>query len=263
MEGNSLLVELQGDLSPEDEAFLKAMFEAGLQWGRKKSLTHPKMRQFIFSSRGELEIIDLVKTLTALKEAKNFIAEVVKRRGSFLLIGSQPAARNRVREVAEELGFPYVNGRWLGGTLTNFKTFQSRINHLNELEKKIQSPEFSAYTKKERGIFEKEYAELKAKFAGLANLAELPAALFVIGIQRHQLPVLEARKKRIPIVAVLNTNDNPTLIDYPIPANDNSSASVAFILDEFRKAVLEAREALSGEASKPENNAPQAIPQTT
>ncbi|MFN7088414.1 MAG: 30S ribosomal protein S2, partial [Candidatus Paceibacteria bacterium] len=180
-------------LSPEDEEIIKQMLEAGLHWGRRRSLTHPKMRPYIFSSRGELEIIDLAKTLEALKEAKKFIKEVIASNGIFLLLGTQPAARNDLKNTAQALNFPYVVDKWLGGTITNFKTIYSRIHHLKDLEQKINSPEFAKYTKKERHDFQMEYNELKKKFEGLLSLSELPAAIFVFGVSRHKTAIREAR----------------------------------------------------------------------
>lgn len=252
--------EFSEALSPEDEKLLREMLDAGLHWGRRRSLTHPKMRPFIFSSRGELEIIDLVKTIEALHEAEKAIREVAARQGSILLIGTQPAAKTIVRDVALELGLPYVTNRWLGGTLTNFKTFASRIKHLKELEEKMQSPDFEAYTKKERQEFQKEHQALKEKFEGLVSMQDLPALLFVIGISRHKIAVREARKRAIQMIAVVNTNDDPTLVDRAIPANDNSSMSAAFLLAYFKKVVEDARQAAALSKEETPGEAPKPLP---
>lgn len=261
MEEKVILEEFSEALSPEDEALLKKMFDAGLHWGRKRSLTHPKMRPFIFSSRGELEIIDLTRTIEALHEAEKVIREVVMQNGTILLIGTQPAAKTIVREVADALGFPYVVTRWLGGTLTNFKTFQTRIKYLKELEAKIQSPEFANYTKKERLDFQKEYEELKEKFEGLVTMGDLPQLLFIIGISRHRISVEEARKRGIRMIAVTNTNDDPTLVDCAIPANDNSSTSAEFLLSFFKENVEEGRKR-AARAREETETLPEPLPQT-
>jgi small subunit ribosomal protein S2 len=229
-------------LSEEDESLAKAMFGSGLHWGRRRSLTHPKMKPYIFSSRGDLDVIDLTKSLAFLKKAKEFIKETVSKNNSFLLIGTQPAAREEVARVSRGLGFPFVANRWLGGTLTNFKTLQLRITRLKEIEEKMASPEFTNYTKRERIKFEQEAKEIREKFEGLIAMTELPAALFVLGIKRHELPCKEARRKGIKIIALANTNDDPIMADYPIPGNDNSLPSIKFILEEFEKTVLEARQ---------------------
>jgi len=236
-----ILHELVEDLSSEDEAMVKKMFDAGLHWGRRRSLTHPKMRPFIFSSRGDLEIIDLIKTLEALREAKEFTKGITARGGMFLVLGTQPAARDQVQRIADELGFPYVTARWLGGSLTNFRTLEERLKDLKALEEKIKSEEFSAYTKKERLDFQRRHDELKEKFEGLRAMTLLPSALFMIGVKRHEIAVREAKKRGIPVVAVANTSDNPNGAEVVIPANDNSAISIALVLDEFRASVLEGR----------------------
>ncbi|MBI2633717.1 MAG: 30S ribosomal protein S2 [Parcubacteria group bacterium] len=241
MEEKLSLTEVAESFSLEDEGALKTMFEAGLHWGRRGSLTHPKMRPFIFFSRGELEIIDLSKTLAGLQEALKFIREEASGEGRLLLVGTQPAARKEVREVAESLDLPYVNNRWLGGTLTNFKTIQNRIKHLSELEEKMKSPDFAHYTKKERIGLEKTHRELLEKFQGIVKLKELPLAIFVFGVKRHATAVREARRRGVKVVALANTSDDPTLVDYLIPGNESSSTSIKYVLDEIKKTVEGAR----------------------
>lgn len=241
MEEKLSLKEMAEPFSPESEGALKAMFEAGLHWGRRGSLTHPKMRPFIFFSRGELEIIDLTRTLDGLQEALKFIREEASGEGKLLFVGTQPAARTEVKEAAESLGLPYVNNRWLGGTITNFKTIQNRIKHLAELEGKMKSPDFAHYTKKERIKLEKTYQELLEKFQGIVNLKELPLAIFVFGVKRHATAVQEAKRKGVKVIALSNTSDDPTLVDYVIPGNESSSTSIKYVLEEVKKTIEEAR----------------------
>jgi small subunit ribosomal protein S2 len=195
-----------------------------------------------------LEVIDLVATIEALKKALEAVSGLVAQGKTILLIGTQPAARGTVEEVAKALGFPYVTSRWLGGTLTNFKTFQGRIAHFKSLGAKIDSPDFEKYTKRERLQFQTEHRELKEKFTGILEITSLPGAVFVIGVKRHATAVKEAHKLGIPVVAVVNTDDDPTAVTWPIPANDNSAASVKFILEKFRAKVEEARKKVAAAA---------------
>jgi small subunit ribosomal protein S2 len=225
--------DLQGNVSGDIESRLKAALEAGLEWGRVRRMTHPKMQPFILTSKGEVEIIDLSKTLEALDKALEFIAELVSRGGIILLVGTQPAARSLIAEYGKKFGFPYVNERWLGGTLTNFKTFISRIQYLKDLEAKIASEEFAAYTKKERMKMQQEANELRKKFEGLREMTKLPDAVFIVGLSRHETALREAHRMHLPVIAICNTNDDPSKATYPIPGNDNSSQALAFILKEF------------------------------
>jgi len=222
---------------------LKAAFEAGLQWGRIKRLTHPKMQQFILTSKGDVQVIDLAKTLDALDKAKDFVMDVARKGGTLLIVGTQPAARAAITEYAQRLGLPYVAERWLGGTITNFQTLLSRIAYLKSLEEKINSAEFASYTKRERSKMQREYAALKEKFEGLRFMSRLPDAILILGIKRHETVLREAKRKGIPVIALVNTNDDPTGIAWPIPGNDSAVPAIRFILEEFTKAIEEGRKA--------------------
>jgi small subunit ribosomal protein S2 len=244
---------MEQEISSTDER-LKAAYEAGLQWGRVRRMTHPKMSQYISTSKGEVQIIDLAKTLEALDRALNFIKELAAKGGaSVLLVGIQPAARSLIAEYGKRLGFPYVNERWLGGTLTNFKTLASRIQYLKELEAKIASEEFASYTKRERTKMQQEVAELREKFEGLRNMSRPPSALVVLGAKRHETALREARRMSIPVIALLNTNDDPSGIQFPIPGNDNSASAIKFILEELERAWTAAEK-----ISQPSDGQPQA-----
>lgn len=234
--------ELRERGTDEIDSRLQAAFEAGLQWGRIRRLTHPKMRPFIATAKGDIQVIDLSRTLEAVDRALEFLRETARRGGTVLLVGTQPAARDLVREFGKRLGFPYVAERWLGGTLTNFKTLTSRIQYLQDLEAKIVSAEFSSYTKKERSKMQKEVEELREKFEGLRNMTKLPDAVFLAGVRRHEDALREARRMRIPVIALCNTNDDPTAVDYPIPGNDNSAPGVQFLLEEISRAWAAAPE---------------------
>lgn len=231
------------NLSAEDEALVRQMFEAGLQWGRAKQRTHPKMKPYIFATRGEIQIIDLGATLEKLRAAEEFLAGLVKSGGTVMIVGTQPAAKILVKETAERLHFPYVHEKWLGGTLTNSKTFLGRIDYLQKLEQKINSPEFESYTKRERSQFTQEYDELREKFQGIRGMTALPQALLLIGVNRHFAALKEAKKRNIPVVAVANTDDDITQVDWPIPANDNATTSITFILARLEDIMAKAKAA--------------------
>lgn len=219
------------------DARLEAAFEAGLQWGRIRRLTHPKMRPYIFTAKGDIQVIDLEKTLEALERALAFLREVAAKKGTVLLVGTQPAARKLVVEYAKRLEYPYVAERWLGGTLTNFKTLAARMHYLADLEAKVASPEFASYTKKERSKMQGEMNELRLKFEGIRGMAKLPDCLLILGLGRHDTALKEAKRAGIPVIALLNTNDDPTAADFPIPGNDNAAPAIQFVLEEAAKAI--------------------------
>lgn len=227
------------------EEVIMAAFEAGLQWGRVKRMTHPKMQPFIFTSKGEIQVIDLAKSIEMLDNALEFVKGVVRSGGIILIVGIQPAARELTAEYSKRLKFPYVTDRWLGGTITNFQTLISRIQYLQSLEEKIQSPDFASYTKKERINIQREADELKKKFEGLRGLSRLPDAVFVLGAKRHALALREAKHRKISTIALVNTDDDPMHIDWPIPGNDSASTAIKFILDRFAEAVESARQSVS------------------
>lgn len=230
------------NLSAEDEALVRQMFEAGLHWGRSKTRTHPKMKPYIFASRGEIQIIDLAQTLAGLKAAEEFIRESVRKGGVVMIVGTQPAAKELVGDLGERLKLPYVHEKWLGGTLTNFKTFMLRLEHMRALQQKINAPEFEHYTKKERSQFTQEFKELEEKFRGIRDMASLPEVIIMLGINRHRTALQEAKRRRIPVVAVVNTDDDPTQVDWPILANDNSTTSLKLILGRLRDVIEKARQ---------------------
>jgi small subunit ribosomal protein S2 len=229
--------EVKASRSGKAGDLLKDAYETGLQWGRVRRMTHPKMQPYILASKGEVQIIDLVKTMEALERVSEFLKKsTTQDRASVLFVGTQPAARPLVETYAKKLGFPYVNERWLGGTLTNFKTLAGRIQYLKDLEQKIKSEEFASYTKKERLKMQKEAEELRKKFEGLRNMAKLPDAVLLIGVKRHLTALREARRMNVPVIAIVNTNDDPSEIQYLIPGNDNSARAIDFVLAEIERA---------------------------
>lgn len=213
------------------------MEKAGLHYGHKKSRNHPQAAYFTLKSNTELSFIDLDETVKALEVALDFIKKIIKEGGTILFVGAIPGAKKGIEKLAKKYDFPYVTNRWLGGTLTNFKTLSDRIKYLKELEEKKKSGEWQKYTKYERKKLEDEMIKLEKQFIGLKNTTKLPDVLFIIDPKIHNTAVREARKMEIPIIAVLDTDDNPALVNYPIPANDSAKSSIDYILDKVDQAI--------------------------
>ena len=227
----------------DSENLINEMTEAGLHYGHSRTYTHPKAAAFLVKGNNPIGIIDLEITKTHLEEALNVIIDTIKKKGLILFVGTTPGAKNLIRDLAQKYGYPYVNERWLGGTLTNFKTLSQRIKTLEQLEEDEKSGKWEEYTKKERVHLYKELDSLQKKFAGLRKLTKLPDLLVVIDTGTHKTAVHEARKLDIPVVGVLDNDDDPTLINYPVPANDSAKSSIAFILDKIEEAIIEGQKA--------------------
>ncbi|MDI6734164.1 MAG: 30S ribosomal protein S2 [Patescibacteria group bacterium] len=228
---------------PEDltNEMITEMARAGVFFGHKKSKTHPRMKPFIGGIRNEIELIDPQTTFDSLNNAISFLKEKIKAGGLMLVVGTQAAAKEAVEELALEFKFPYVVSRWLGGTMTNFKVITDRLKYYEDLKLKKEKGELAKYTKKEQLEFSKEISRLSEFFEGLINLKKVPDILFVVDIQTHETGVREAKKLNIPAVAVLDTDDNPDLVKYPIFANDHAKSSIEWIVkrikDELRKEI--------------------------
>lgn len=220
---------------------IKEMAQAGLHFGHKTSKLHPKMSPYIFGVRNTIHIIDLEKTKEKLKEALKFIYQLALEKKKILIVGTKIQLKNLVKDFANEFSFPYVNHRWLGGTFTNFEVMKKRVEYLKELEEKSKKEEFEKYTKKEKMLFQKKLSELEEKFGGLKNLETLPDAVFILDMKKDALAVKEAREKGIKIIAICHTNCDPTLADFPIPANDDAISSVKYILEKAREAIKKAK----------------------
>lgn len=227
--------EIQAPLA--EDAELKAMIDAGVHIGHTKSKRHPHMEPYIWMVRNGISIIDVVKTREQLTAACGFLQSAAGKNGIILFVGTRPSARAVVREAAVSLGMPYVTGRWIGGTLTNFKVISKRIETLVSLEQKQASGEFEKYTKKERLLLEKQIEKLRADFDGLRLLKKLPAALVVTNIPHHATAIREASRMRIPVVALADTNADPKMVAYPIPSNDDAPSVIRFMVGQFQAAV--------------------------
>ena len=217
------------------------MVKAGVHFGQHVSLTHPRMKPYIFGVRNSIQIIDLEKTAEKLIQALYFIYDLVKEGKIILFVGTKPEIREIVQNTAQECQMPFIVERWLGGMFTNFPVIVKRIAYLKELEKKKEAGEWEKYTKKERMNFEEELAELQIKFGGIRDLERLPDAVFVCDMVKDGRAIVEARMKNISSIAICDTNSDPSLVTYPIPASDNVISSVKYILDKVKEVIIQAR----------------------
>ena len=220
------------------ESDLENMASSGVHLGSLRHYSHPKMKPYVWSGKNVFQIIDLQKSKEMLVEAINFLTSVKKKGGMILFVGTGLAAKDIVKNVAEELNMPYVVERWLGGTLTNFPTISRRIDYLKNLENQKQSGEFEKYTKYEVLKLEEKIIKLKKYLGGLLNLNRLPDAVWVSSGNYDKIAAVEAIKKSIPVAGIVNTNSDPALFNYPIPANDTALNSVSFILNSVKDALI-------------------------
>ncbi len=221
---------------------MKQLLEAGVHFGHQTRRWNPKMAEYIFTERNGIYIIDLQKTLRKIEEAYNFIRDVVADGKSVLFVGTKKQAQETIKEEAERCGMFYVNQRWLGGMLTNFKTINTRIKRLQELEKMQQDGYFEVLPKKEVMQLEKELAKLNRFLGGIREMKRLPGAIFIVDPRKERIAVAEARKLGIPIVAIVDTNCDPDEADYVIPGNDDAIRAVKLLTATIANAVIEAKE---------------------
>jgi small subunit ribosomal protein S2 len=219
------------------EIDLKGMLEAGCHFGHRVAKTHPKIKPYLYGARNGIQIFDLIQTAEQLKKAGDFVARFVSKGGKIVFIGTKRQARELIKKAAQECGMPYVTDRWLGGTITNWQQIQQRIEHLKELKENFQKGSYKKKPKKEQAIVKREIARLERNFGGLRGLDSLPGCLLVVDIIREKTAVEEARKKSVPVVAIVDSNANPDLVDYPIPANDDAKKSIGYILDWISQVV--------------------------
>ena len=221
---------------------MKQLLEAGVHFGHQTRRWNPKMAKYIFTERNGIYIIDLQKTVKKVDEAYNFVRETAKNGGSILFVGTKKQAQEAMREEATRCNQFYVNERWLGGMLTNFKTIQKRIARLRQLEKMEEDGTFDVLPKKEVLGLRHEMEKLNKNLGGIKDMKKLPAALFIVDPRKEHIAVLEARKLHIPIVATVDTNCDPDEIDYVIPANDDAIRAVRLLSSKMADAVLEGRQ---------------------
>ena len=221
---------------------MKQLLEAGVHFGHQTRRWNPKMAKYIFTERNGIYIIDLQKTVKKVDEAYNFIRETAQNGGSILFVGTKKQAQEAMREEAVRCNQYYVNERWLGGMMTNFKTIQKRVTRLRQLEKMEEDGTFDVLPKKEVLGLRHEMEKLNRNLGGIKEMKKLPAALFVVDPRKEHIAVLEARKLNIPIVATVDTNCDPDEVDYVIPANDDAIRAVRLLASKMADAVLEGRQ---------------------
>jgi small subunit ribosomal protein S2 len=217
------------------------MIQAGLHFGHKTSRIHPKMKPYLDSVKSNIHIINLEKTAKKLEEALKFIQKIISENKILLLIGTKIQARDLVKNYAQELSLPFINERWVGGTFTNFEIIKKRLIYFKDLERKKKEEGLEKYTKKEIAKIDKELRNLKIKFGGIKDMEKLPDAIFVLDIKKDDLAIKEARMKGIKIIGVVDTNANPTLVDFPIPANDDTILAIKYILEKMKEVIQGAK----------------------
>jgi small subunit ribosomal protein S2 len=221
---------------------LRELLEAGVHFGHQTRRWNPKMRQFIFTERNGIHILDLQQTIPVLQEAYNFVADLTSRGQKLLFVGTKKQAQSILQEEATRSNQLYITNRWLGGTLTNFKTIRARLQHLADLEARRDSGDFAKLTKAEGLRLEDEITKLNRIFGGIKTMDRVPGALFVVDPQREELAINEARKLNIPIIAMVDTNCDPELIDIPIPANDDAIRAIRLIVSRIADAAIEGQQ---------------------
>ncbi len=221
---------------------MKQLLEAGVHFGHQTKRWDPTMAEYIYQARNGIHIIDLQKTSKKIDEAYNFIKEVSEEGKDILFVGTKKQAQECIKEAAEKSNMFYVDQRWLGGMLTNFKTIRKRIERLNKLEEMQEDGTFDVLPKKEVAALKNEMEKLEKNLGGIKNMTRLPGAMFVVDPKNERIAVLEAKKLNIPIVGLVDTNCSPEDVDYPIPGNDDAIRAVKLITDVMANAVIEGRQ---------------------
>jgi small subunit ribosomal protein S2 len=221
---------------------MRELLEAGVHFGHQTRRWNPKMRRFIFGERGGIYIIDLQKTLENLEEAQSFVRNLAERGGSVLFVGTKKQAQDSVEEEAQRTGMPYVNHRWLGGLLTNWRTIAERIEHLHELRRLRDEGQLELLPPKERISMQHELEKLEANLGGVADMRKQPDAIFIVDLRKEQLAVREARRLGMPVIALVDTNCDPDEADFVIPGNDDAIRSCSLIVHALGEAIAEGKQ---------------------
>ena len=220
---------------------VKELLESGVHFGHQTKRWNPKMKPFIFDARNGIHIIDLSKTLTQFETACDFLTKVVTKGGQVLFVGTKKQAQEAVKEAAKSCGQHHVTERWLGGTLTNYNTVRRSIARMKEIEKMEADGSINNYVKQEQSVIRRELARLIKHFDGIRGMDKFPAAMFVVDIKREHNAIAEARRLKIPIVALVDTNCDPDLVDYPVAGNDDAIRSVRLVLQTVVQTIVQAR----------------------
>ena len=217
---------------------ITTLLDAGSHFGHQTRRWNPKMKPYIFGSRGDIYIIDLKQTLIGLDKAYSFVSDLARKGGTILFVGTKKQAQEAVADAANRCGMPYVNNRWLGGMLTNFVTIRTRVNRMEELEAMEADGRMALLPKKEQILLRKELSKLQANLNGIRNMKRVPDAIFIIDTNREEIAIHEAQRLNVPVVGTLDTNCDPDDVDYGIPANDDAIRSVRLLADFIADAVI-------------------------
>ena len=218
---------------------MKSLLEAGVHFGHQKSHWNPKMKSFIFGARNGIHIIDLQQTVTLFNRAHNFVKNTVADGGTVLLVGTKKQARGIIEEESVRCGMPYINTRWLGGTLTNFNTIRSRVDYLLELKKLEEDGQMEMLPKREAKNLRREIVKLEGLLGGIVNMRRAPDAIFVVDTKKEHIAIKEARNLSIPVIAIVDTNCDPANADYPIPSNDDAIRAIKLFTSKIADACIE------------------------
>lgn len=216
---------------------LEELMDAGAHFGHQTKRWNPKMEEYLYGQEGGVHIFDLIKTKALIEEALEFLAKSAKEGKKILILGTKKQIKDKVAEVAEKVGAPYVNERWLGGTISNFGQMKRSIDKMEEMKESLANGTYNKYTKKERLLIDREITRLEKFFGGIKTLTGVPDVLFVIDTKREAAAVYEANGRKIPVVGVVDSNADPDLIDYPIPMNDDASKAMEYILNLVGQAI--------------------------
>ena len=220
---------LGGEMALPEE--LKTLLESGVHFGHQAKRWNPKMRKFVFGKRGGILIIDLEKTLSCIRDVQNIVSSVAAKGGKILFVGTKKQAQQIIVEIAKESRMPYVTERWVGGTLTNFDNIREQVRKYCDMAKQHEENAFDRYTKKEIVVFTKELDKMRKKYDGIRELDQKPELIFVVDPKKEHLAVKEAMKMGIPVVALIDTDGDPDIIDYPIPGNDDALKSIRAVMN--------------------------------
>ncbi|MCE5199256.1 MAG: 30S ribosomal protein S2 [Armatimonadota bacterium] len=220
---------------------MKELLEAGVHFGHRTHRWNPKMKRYIYGGRNGIYIIDLHQTLKLFEDARKFVQDIVSDGGEVLFVGTKKQAQEAVESAAQQCGMYWVNQRWLGGMLTNYRTIQTRIGRLRELEKMEANGIFEQLTKKEAAKLREEREKLERFLGGIKDMPKLPSAIYIVDLKKERIALLEARKLEIPVVAIVDTNCDPDEVDYVIPGNDDAIRAIKLISGKIAEAILEVR----------------------
>jgi small subunit ribosomal protein S2 len=220
---------------------VKALVDAGVHFGHRVSRWNPKMEPYIHGKRNMIHIIDVKETIKGLLRAKKLVQNVIASGKDVLFVGTKRQARFAVEEEAKRCGMHYVNERWLGGTLTNFRTIRARLNRLEELEKLFTTGQIETYSKKMKSTLQREMTKIKSNLEGIRKMERMPGVMFIVDTRREHIAVKEAKKLGVPTIALIDTDSDPDLIDLPIPGNDDAMRAIELIMKELADSVIEGK----------------------